>query len=113
MRFDNGVQHLTVEFAPGYVRLKTSYPYSGEIYITRSTFLQVLRRSVPMANLWRRHPSSDFDVPQQVLEAYQQEVAFAQELRQEKKNRQIEMPDPAKARRQRQRYLRAKERARK
>src|SRR5215831_5823418 len=79
LRMANGVQRLTIEFTPGYVRIKTTSPYSGEVYITRSAFLHLLRKSVPIARKWVRH--ADFDVPQKVNEAYIDELALSQEKR--------------------------------
>ena len=106
LRIANGVQTLTVEFTPGYVRIKTSSPFGGEVHITRSTFLQLLRRSVPIARRWSKHP--DFDVPQRVHEASVLEASLAAELRQQKKSRSIQTPDPE---RQRRRWLKAQARA--
>src|SRR5215471_4568824 len=108
LRIANGVQQLTVEFAPGYVRLQTSSPFGGEIYITRSAFLRLLRRSVPIARRWSRHP--DFDVPQRVHEEHLQEMQHLAELRQQKRDR---VEDPERRARQHQRWMKAKARARK
>lgn len=102
IRLANGVQRLTIEFQPGYVRIATSSPYSGEVYITRSAWFHLLRRAVPLTRRWEKH--RDFDVPQQVHESAEWEAANSRALRQQKKTTAV---------RQKQRYLRAKERAQK
>lgn len=106
IRVHSGVQRLTIEFAPGYVRIATSHPFAGEIYVTRSAFFVLLQRSIPLARRWAKHP--DFDVPQAQLHLYRAEEAHSQALRQEKKNRSIQTPDPE---RQRRRWEKAKARA--
>src|ERR1700704_3597835 len=85
LRIDNGVQRLTIEFAPGYVRIATSPPFAGEVYITRSAWLSLLKRAIPLTRQWRAHP--DFDVPQAVHQAHLVEMAHLQDLRQTKKDR--------------------------
>jgi hypothetical protein len=100
---DSGAQRLTVELSPGYLSIKTSSPYQGQVYITRSAFLSLLRKIIPLARRWEYH--ADHDVPLAMHEAYLDHVAEVREKRETKK-------DPSKAARQRQRWLAAKARAR-
>lgn len=106
----NGVQRLTVEFAPGYVRIQTSSPFGGEVYITAATARLLLKqhRRRLLGLLLRQDRS--FDVPRAVRKAYLEEAAHSAELRQEKSLRR--QADPEKAERQRKRYEAAKRRAR-
>ena len=107
IRLHSGVQQLTVEFNRGYVRIATSSPFSGEVYITRSAFLSLLPQIVPFARLMRKHPAPDFDVPASVHAAFLMEQEFAQDQRREKKERAEEQIRS----RQRRRYQAARERA--
>lgn len=105
-KLDSGVQRLTVEFAPGYVRIASSSPFGGEVYITRSAFLQLLRRAVPLARQWHQH--QDFDVPAAVHRTAAEELAHSQALRAEKRQRKW---SPEQAERQKRRFAAARARA--
>lgn len=108
---DNGIQRLTVEFAPGYVSISSGHPYAQTVYVTRSSFIQLLQKMVPLAKRWAKDPAQDHDVPAAMRAAYFLEKSILEEKRALKK----EVRDPAaqqeKATRQRQRFLRARERS--
>lgn len=110
LRLDNGVQRLYIEFAPGYVHIKSSSPFSGEVYIVRSAWFTLLKRAVPITRKWAKH--KDFDVPQRVSEAAAFEVELNRQRRAEKKARsQAEtLEDAHRRERQRKRWLKAKAR---
>jgi len=111
IRIDSGVQRLTVEFSRGYVRIATSSPFSGEVYVTRSAFLALLQRVVPIARLWAKHPAPDHDVPAAVHQWYLDEQALDRDLREAKKTRRLTLDDTQRADRQRRRWLAAKARS--
>ena len=111
IRIDSGVQKLTIEFHRGYVRVATSAPYGGEIYLTRTAFLALLPKVVPFARLWRKHPAQDWDVPASVHAAYLMEQDFDAAQREEKRSRQSTLEDAEKRERQRKRWLAARARA--
>lgn len=105
----SGACRITVEFAPGYVRIEQSHPYSAQIYITRSAWFELLRRVVPISRKWAKH--QDFDVPAALRAQWQEEYALLQEKRALKKGRSTaDVAD--KADRQRRRFLAARARAR-
>ena len=109
VRMRSGVQEITVTFHPGYMHVKSSAPYSGEVYLTRSAAITFLRKVVPIAKLWKANP--DWDVPAAVHQAYLDELALSRELREAKKTRYLPPGDSAEAReRKRRRYLAAKAR---
>jgi hypothetical protein len=107
VRLDNGVQRLTVTFHRGYVHIKTSSPFAGEVYITRSTFLALLRKVVPIARVWVKHPRPDWDVPKAVHEAY----LFEQSLDRQKRELKKKTGDQRAAERKHKRFLAAKARS--
>src|SRR5215831_2963667 len=111
IRIDSGVQKLTIEFNRGYVRIATSSPYAGEVYITRRAFLALLPKVVPFARLWRKHPAPDFDVPASVHAAYLQELEFDAAQRSEKRSRRSTLEDAQARERQRKRWLAARARS--
>src|SRR5207253_5863480 len=105
-----GAQRLTVEFAPGYVRIATSHPFSGTVYITRSAWFTLLKRVVPLSRKWTRHP--DFDVPAAQRANYVQEMEHLDALRTQKRARKRgSAADPDEGHRDAQRHLRARARA--
>jgi len=81
----NGVQRLTAEFSPGYVHIRTSPPYSGSVYLTRTAWIQLLQRSIPLTRKWEAHP--DHDVPQAMHDSYLWEKELLQEKREIKRRR--------------------------
>lgn len=107
----SGVQKITVEFSPGYVSIRSSHPYAAEVYITRTAFLRLLRKLLPLARLSMKHPSEDHDVPRALREAYFLELSLLQEKRALKKSRGSSQEDVDRQRRQRQRFLRARARS--
>lgn len=106
---DSGACRITVTFSPGYVTITQSHPYASEVYITRSAWIQLLRKVIPLTRKWKDHP--DFDVPAALREASRKEQVYLAGRRQAKRDRVD--AELASTQRQRQRFLRAKARARK
>jgi hypothetical protein len=100
IRLNNGMQRILIEFAPGYVLIRT-YPWGGEVYILRSTWIELLKRAILLTKKWDRHP--DHDVPQAMRQSYLAETLLLEEKRAMKK-------DPDRQDRQRQRFLAARAR---
>jgi len=73
--------HLTVEYHRGYVRLY--HPRQGEFYITRNTWLHLLRASIPML----RHQDRQFSVLRATARYLRQERRHEEALRREKRAR--------------------------
>lgn len=105
---DSGACRITVTFAPGYVTITQSHPYASEIYITRSAWIQLLRKAIPLTRKWTDH--IDFDVPAALREASRKEQLHLAGKRLEKKNRVSGAPESSQRDAQRQRFLRAKAR---
>lgn len=82
LRIDNGSQGLQVTFAPGYVKIET-FPRGGQVYITRSAFVRLIRRSVPLAKKMGR----DFDVPAAMARDAEEEAILQKEFRAQKRER--------------------------
>jgi hypothetical protein len=106
IRLPNGAQKMTVEFSRGYVRVTTSPPFGGEVYILASTMRRLLKNPNFLGLI--RRQEEDFDVPAAVHANFLAEQELRQALREEKKTRQIDLRPREE---QRQRYLRAKARA--
>jgi hypothetical protein len=113
IRLNSGVQKLTIEFNRGYVRIATSPPFSGEVYVTRSAFMSLLPKVIPFVRLWQKHPAPDFDVPASVHAAYLMEQEFDAAQRAEKKSRGVDPQSAREMDKKRRRYLAARARARK
>lgn len=113
IRVDSGVQIVTVEFSRGYVRIKTSSPLGGEIYLTRSAWFKLLVRSLPITKVWRDNPAKDWDVPKRTHRYLLEEQAQLDAIRQQKRARKrLADPDEADRReRQKARHARAVRRA--
>src|SRR3982751_2708665 len=54
-RVDSGACRITVTFAPGYITITQSHPYASEIYITRSAWVELLRKVIPLTRKWKGH----------------------------------------------------------
>jgi hypothetical protein len=109
IRKRNGASKLTVEFAPGYVRITNGPPYSGTVYITRSAWMEVLKAIIPLTKWWLKFSHDDFDVPKAMADSLAFEAKLLTERREAKKTRHW---DTAAADRQRKRFQAAKARAR-
>jgi hypothetical protein len=86
LRFNNGIQTVTVEFAPGYVHVKTSPPFSGEVYLTSNCCRAMAREWRRILSLIRRQDRV-FDVPKAVQEYSAAEKEHLDELRRQKRER--------------------------
>ncbi len=109
IRVDNGVQRLTVEFARGYVRIATSSPYSGEVYLTANTVRALLKQRSRILELIKLQ-DRNFDVPRRVHEAHLEELQSQRELRAAKRARSFDLDAETRRQQQHQRWLRARER---
>jgi len=107
----SGVQQITVEFAPGYISIRSSSPYQAQVYVTRKAAIKLIRQMVPLARLWMKHPHRDHDVPKAMHEAYLFEQSILEEKRRLKKVQDRDLEAHQQAMRQKQRWLRARERA--
>lgn len=113
LRIPNGVQEMTVTFAPGYIHIKTSPPYGGEIYILAGTARRLIRQHRRTILRMIRMQDRNFDVPKRVHQAHLDEAAITREIKLQKKLIPYrDHPGTASATRQRRRYLAAKRRAR-
>jgi len=106
----SGVQRITVEFAPGYVSIRTSSPHQAQVYITRSAFRHLLKKMIPLAKTWLRDSAEDHDVPEAMHQAYLHELEILRERREMKKHRTFDVDAEQSRQKQRQRALRARAR---
>lgn len=72
---------LTVEFAPGYIRLY--HPRQGEFYITRNAWVRLLKFAMPVL----KHMDEQWSVPRATERYLREEKKFDEALRRQKKKR--------------------------
>ena len=85
LKFVSGVQTVKVEFAPGYVSIKT-FPHGTTIYLTANAVRQAARQAPTILKLIRQQ-DRNVDVPKRIHQYYLRELEHLEELRQQKRAR--------------------------